>query len=181
MLSCKVLVTLSLWLFTITNCLSFQLKSRKQILIPQFQTKSVVASNINTNVKTILMSTSPVLSLDKVVIPYWDRRVFSKFGLFFAVTWLISILLKPKVDYEFLLTFLDEKKQQINNAFSTLVSKTEGLVSLVRNRISTLDISSWRQFSLKKVVPINSSYSLYQFSAGSLGRLDNVDIGQEVK
>ena len=142
--------------------------------MPKFQTKSVVSN-------TILMSTSPpILSLDKVVIPYWDRRVLSKIGFVFAITWLISILLKPKVDYEFLLNFLDEKKEQVNNAISKLASKTESLVSFVRNRISTLDISSWRQFSLKKVVPINSSYSLYQFSAGSLGRLDNVDIGQEV-
>lgn len=139
---------------------------------PTFKTKSV--SN------TVLMSAAPVLSLDKVVVPYWDRRLFTKFGFFLAVTWLITVVLKPKVDYDLLLNFVDEKKQQISSVFSDILSKSEGLINSISKRIANVDISSWRQFTLKKVTPINSSYSLYQFSAGIIGRLDGVDIGQEV-
>lgn len=171
MLYNRVLIVILLWA---TSCSSFQLKSRIQI-INKFQT--------NSKSHNVLMTSAPsILSLDKVVIPYyWDRtRVLSKFGLFLAVTWIISVILKPKIDYEFVLNFLEEKKQIANTVMTKLLAKTDDIVSFVRNRFTNLDLSSWRQFSLKKVVPINSSYSLCQFSAGLFGRLENVDIGQEV-
>lgn len=164
--------TLSLFLIVaLSSCLSFQFKH---------QSRRSIFPVIKGATKTQLRSTVPVISLDKVVIPYWDRRIVSKFGLLVAITWLISLVVKPTVDYEVLPTLLHDAKQQISSIFMKILSTTKDLMRTLRQQVSSLDISSWRQFSLQKIVPINSSFSLYQFSAETKGRIDNIDIGQEV-
>ena len=118
--------------------------------------------------ETSLSLATPLLSLDRIVIPQHDRATLFKIGIIFIVSSVLSFIVKVF------------QTQSFSIALTSGIDKLKQLFRINTEK-NIIDLKTWQTTLLSKVINLNDDYTMLQFDLPTKSLFDlEVDIGQEV-
>lgn len=138
-----------------------------------FETHTSVFTNPQASGSQLQLTSSPFLSLDKIVIPQHDRAMIFKIGLI-CIAWSITT---------FLFSAIKGQKNVLSAVLSAVIEKIRDFQfkSDTRTQTADIDLKTWQSIPLSKIKDLNEDYAMLQFDLPNKSLFDfGIDIGQEV-